>query len=804
MKMRIVGAITAVAIGIGVALHSSRISSHTFSLQAQQPYSAAHAGTGKTFSAPRFDKWQIMGPGGGGALYAAAISPHDPQLRLLTCDMGGSYITHDGGATWRQFDLHRKQQFAFDPNDPKVIYAFGGRFVFRSRDTGDTWEAVYPDPATITDAAYITENSGFISYGRGGPGDDVGAFTPDPKLPNVWYAAFHRTAKVTHDAGKSWSVLGALRNPMAVFVDPSSPPDNRRVYYIEHDGVTTVENGKTVAHPPIHYANKGVWIDRPEQVTASFSSGRAVVYVAVEHRGDQGGLLYTEDGGETWKQADASILTSVNLTYPPNYTAIAVPATNPAEIYLSYGRLLPTSEPKHSFFGVANTKDQGAHWSFPWKQESAPAANIHDGWITDWLSADWGENPQSLAAYAKDPRTLLGGDLGRCLHSTDGGKDWQQCYTHKLDDGSYTTTGINTTTAYGVHYDPFDSNRLYITYTDIGLFRSDNGGDGWVRSMQGVPVQWKNTAYWIDFDPAVKGRAWMAVSSMHDLPWGTSVHFLGRGKGGIMFTNNGGRSWQGTGELPRAPYTHVLVDPSGDPTARVIYTTGFGQGVFKSEDGGRTWQPRNDGLPPTPFAWRMTRASDATLYVVLTRKKDDPNPSENWGGVYKSTDAAAHWTKLSTPSGMSFPLTLTVSPDNPKKLWIAAWGRHDVTGGARDGGVFVSIDGGLTWKNTLTQDQHVYDVAVDPKNTHIVYASGWQGSVWRSEDGGESWKRLKGYTFHAAHRVFPDRNDPSKIFVTTFGSSVWHGPATGDPNAVEDITTPQLRYDRVFAAKPHG
>jgi hypothetical protein len=126
--------------------------------------------------------------------------------------------------------------------------------------------------------------------------------------------------------------------------------------------------------------------------------------------------------------------------------------------------------------------------------------------------------------------------------------------------------------------------------------------------------------------------------------------------------------------------------------------------------------------------------------------------------------------------------------DDPRRLYLAAWGRYNSLGD-RDGSTFVSTDGGATWRNVLSADQHVYDVTRDAR-TGAFYAAGFESSVWRSDDRGETWRRLRGYHFKWGHRVLPDPQDPAKIYITTFGGSVWHGPADGDPDAPEDIAGP--------------
>ena len=68
--------------------------------------------------------FQPVGPGGGGALFFPAISPHDPRRILVACDMTGSYISNDAGESWHMFNLQgRVRFFVFDPQDANVIYA---------------------------------------------------------------------------------------------------------------------------------------------------------------------------------------------------------------------------------------------------------------------------------------------------------------------------------------------------------------------------------------------------------------------------------------------------------------------------------------------------------------------------------------------------------------------------------------------------------------------------------------------------------------------------------------------------------
>jgi photosystem II stability/assembly factor-like uncharacterized protein len=238
--------------------------------------------------------------------------------------------------------------------------------------------------------------------------------------------------------------------------------------------------------------------------------------------------------------------------------------------------------------------------------------------------------------------------------------------------------------------------------------------------------------------------------------------------------------------------THILLDPTSPVDARVRYVAGFGRGVYKSSDGGRTWSLKNQGITQKePFAWRLARASNGTLYVVIARRSEDGSiGNEKDGALYRSADGAEHWEPITLPKGTNGPNGLAIDPTSPDRLYLGAWAK--ATGVHGDGGgIFLSENGGKTWKQVLEKDRHIYDVTIDPSDPNVLYAAGFESSAWRSQDRGLHWARIPGFNFKWGQRVVPDPSDHNKVYITTFGGSVWHGAVNGE-NRPLDIATPVL------------
>jgi photosystem II stability/assembly factor-like uncharacterized protein len=747
-------------------------------------------------------KWQIIGPGGGGAQFIPTISPHDPRTVLVACDMTGSYITHDGGQTWRQFNLRtRVDSFAFDPVNPKIIYA-GASGLFPSDDNGDNWRLIFPDPASGIRERMIGDHAdhSFVSSDNW-PGGNIQAISIDPDNPeHICLGIKSEGLRIffSIDRGKSWKLGGEAqgRDFRELYLDPTSPPEDRRLFIF-----TDVE--ARVAHTQRFQLDR-IKLPTSSQVTDTACgldpANHAPIFYLTTPAKLEGGKLSTgvwrsADRGQTWQEI-RSVLDQ-NLAGPgsnqlPLFTQITCSERDARTVYLAVQRHPETRvNPPGltNYYGITKSVDGGVTWQWVLREnDNLNPLNKKDSWVGRDYGPEWGEAPLGLGASPTQPEVCYATDYGTTYKTTDGGRTWQQVYANDQADGTVSTRGLDVTTCYGVHFDPRNQEHLAISYTDIGLFHSLNGGRSWQHAITGVPREWRNTCYWVVFDPEVKGRAWSVWANAHDLPRPKMFrggHF-DRFQGGVCRTDDGLKTWHksNSGMPDNSVSTHIVLDPNSTVGRRTLYVAGFGKGVFKSNDDGRTWKLKNQGLGGNLNAWRLVLMPDSSLYLLVARGLE--NGKEVDGALYKSTNGAEHWQKVPLPAEANAPNDLVFDPSNAKLMYLACWPRT-IKGAERFGGLYVTEDAGQSWRNIFDEAAHVYGIAVDPDHPATLFTNTFDSGAYRSDDGGKNWQRLEGYNFKWGHHPIVDPHHKGMLYLTTFGSSVWYGPTKGVSRAFEDI-----------------
>ena len=600
--------------------------------------------------APRLDSWKVIGPGGGGTMIEPVVSPHDTNLVVEHCDMTGAYITLDGAQSWRMFNLRTVvSTLAFDPHDAKVIYA-GNAALWRSEDTGRSWSMVFPNPGRNTvehqlgDHADARLTSDDDAYPRG---FNISRIAVDPADPKRIYVVFSGrptidTAKreqrtdvllVSNDRGRSWTRKAVFEGRSVRALDP----DDAGLTIVLNDGVILEAGGKQQTFPS------------PARL-AKASCGRANGALHVYATSDEGKLYVSRDGGRTWSGAALDL-----GKQPGRLEAISTSAKNAQVAYVGF-RGLTLDEGRAN--GIAKTEDGGRTWRIVHQEAGKPSANLEASWIEPRAAERgrdiWFDAPVDVGAAPTNPDICYATDLFRTYRTLDGGKTWKQVNSVHAGEDRWTTRGLDVTTNYGLFTSIRSTrNTVIIAYTDIGAFQSYDSGATWTGATVGIPMRWRNTTYWLEFDPKVKGLLWGGFSGVHDLPRPKMFrrHDPEKFIGGVGVSIDGGKTWQvsDTG-MPDTSVTHILLDPASPAGNRTLYACGFGRGVYKSTDGGKTWQLKNTGIEEKkPFAWRITRAANGTLYLVVARSNEGRyGETAGSGALYKSTDGAAHLGKDET------------------------------------------------------------------------------------------------------------------------------------------------------------
>lgn len=197
----------------------------------------------------------------------------------------------------------------------------------------------------------------------------------------------------------------------------------------------------------------------------------------------------------------------------------------------------------------------------------------------------------------------------------------------------------------------------------------------------------------------------------------------------------------------------IVIVPSDPATWYVAVGSG---GVWKTENAGTSWTPLFDGQGSFSIGALGTDPSNPNRIWVGTGENHGGRHIAFGDGIYKSDDGGETWENMGLKSSEHIS-KIIVHPDNPDIVWVAAQGPLWSPGGER--GVFKSTDGGKTWANTLSSGEYTgaTDLIIDPRNPDRLYAALWQrhrtvasfigggpeSGLWTSEDGGETWRELE-------------------------------------------------------------
>jgi photosystem II stability/assembly factor-like uncharacterized protein len=282
-----------------------------------------------------------------------------------------------------------------------------------------------------------------------------------------------------------------------------------------------------------------------------------------------------------------------------------------------------------------------------------------------------------------------------------------------------------------------------------------------------------------------RGGRSAAVTGVSNQP---NLFYFGATGGGIWKTTDGGRHWDNISDGYFGGSIGAITVSKSDPN--VIYVGGgektvrgnvsSGYGVWKSVDAGKTWQ--QSGLKSSRHIPRIAVHPTNSDIVYAGVLGNIYKPTQD-RGLYKSTDGGKTWNKILFSNEQSGVVDLMIDPTNPRIIYASTWRvqrtPYSLSSGGDGSALWKSTDSGETWKEISknsgfpTDTLGIIGVTVSPVNNHRVWAiveNKDKGGLYRSEDGGSTWqqvnseRKLRQRAWYYT-RVYADTKDVDKVYV---------------------------------------
>ncbi|MFT5145015.1 MAG: photosystem II stability/assembly factor-like uncharacterized protein, partial [Thalassolituus oleivorans] len=645
-----------------------------------------------------------------GDIHRLSIVPSDPAKLYLPLRGSGIGYSADSGISWttshRGIASTSMNLLAVDPANPARLYAASssGEGVFRADQFGDLWERV---PGRLAHQWM----------------DEI---TTDPSNSDrIWTVSDVPYISVSDDRGDSWRLLQS----------PYQPGDHS---FSAPYAIALTDGGRSYA------VNNGFGIFRSEEQNGAWTVCRTseidysyalavsesnpdVLYSGYNRKPFEESAMVraTSDGCTTWH-------TVLDVDGASAVTAVALERDNDSRVWAAAVGEIGAS--------IWRSRDAGSTWSQP--NGHFNMTNIHAYAVST-------DNPQLAYAAAWGGGTYV---------TRDGGANWQN-----LPGDAFRSVA-------SIVIDPDDSQTVFFgDRLSPRVYRSTDGGA---------------TAE-VFFDAGPDHRRIMAVEldPNSDRVWVSTMAAFGRGGPvtGDLFTLS-----PGTAPVVAQGVTRTLINLTVDPTDQgALYGVGHERGVFRSSDFGATWTRidiQGSGLPDAGF-FDLAAGPGGTLYLVGgsdvrfdTVESAGIDPAE-FQTVYLSSDGGTTWLNLNDGTfgeNSGFVKSIEVLDESELQLLAAA-----------ENGLFLSSDGGTSWTadsllpyetlaGVATSGEQIYafthgagvfsgsissslvttwegesalaipinfsDLKLDPSNEDVIYVTGYPGGVFKSVDGGTTWK----------------------------------------------------------------
>ena len=638
--------------------------------------------------------WQPVGPSG--VAMITGLGRGRTALYAATCN--GVFRSDDGGASWREAGLQRRcvVRLAVQPGDSDTLYAIVDNQIFTS---------LYPEPSFIALSGLFLGSSLSISRDGAASWGDTSvlsghAVAVDPTRPGTAYVANYDSIfgpiAVTHDSGLSWA---RMDGPSSILVSLAVGPADGTLHAAWFGGLSTYANGSWSSYPAnmsVVAAGSGAegtvyaagqffcrrsaaetqWTcsacptTSPQdiaEIPESGTSPRRLLLLGFD------GMWLSDDAGATWAMAQDHIGYSPAAAYDPSRSTVYF--GNDAGVFRSVDRGATWTNSSTGLSSMwvralavdpvdGNTVWAGGEGRLHDVSDYGPGLfRSRDSAVT-WTPASTGLPGYvfSLALDRTDSMHLVVGSFGRIHQSHDGGASWG------------TAEGLGGF-VHGLAADPHVPGRVWAA-AQTGLLRSYDGGETWSHTLskamysvlfdeRTTPARiyagssFEDAGYYSPFgsgffvqSSADDGRSWRTAREAQGAAavafavdrFSPDAVYAGTYDGSILRTADAGATWEIRGVVDSVQIMALAADPL---RADRLYAATWG-GVYRSLDGGRTWEPFSEGLVPYGAFGLAVSADGTWLYAGTTG-----------GGVFRRSLFAS---EREPPDAIAAPRTPRIVP----------------------------------------------------------------------------------------------------------------------------------------------
>ncbi|MCG8619077.1 MAG: hypothetical protein MI802_22870 [Desulfobacterales bacterium] len=712
-----------------------------------------------------------------------------------------------------------------------------GRSLLRSRDGGTTYDPVTPD---------------------GHPTIDV--LVPHPEKEEVWYAGFSgvqgKGLYKTTDDGLTWTQVRKTKDiadkTAAAVVIPG--PRDTLVWLVEDKGVFLSRDGGPTFQNFTQGLDTRSLPNQKKNLSArtpmlSVSAGKETrIFLATAK-----GIFERWLSAPSWSRSPGSPDTATHTLALDKKTGTVWAGTATNRIYglnLNTGKwkeipapghpvtLLKTHPDKpgwlwcfsHGRTGLFRTMDNGRSWELLTRRLLTQNEHYRGNMPRDYRHR-YKFQRDYFFIHPKNPDHMILGDM---YQSRDGGATWQFSATRQAPaTGAWEGRGLTLLTSYKAFWDTIHPNRVYLGFSDTGLMLSPDRGKSVLSLWSSQYPDLYDLAYWSRQMLNTSGSC-MAFAADPDFP---STQFYGMsGKGGktsvcgmLFSTTTDGKQWSPAlpdqSGLPDGIIPDMLIFPGKGYGKRelIVAVNSLERGrfpkagVYRSTDSGKTFAPlAESGTSPLPFPLMnldACRDFPEILYAAASSEggkrpakalKKAADGKISRGGIFKSTDHGKTW-KRTGGFELAGAVQVAAHPEDPNIAYAAVVqgdAKSKKEAFAKQGGIYRTTDGGSSWKLTLGADRiftgvtdkpKVYpaSVAVNPMMPSIVYAAVNRAGVFRSMDNGNTWQRVDWENLKrfqgTYHSLTINPHDPAEFYLSLFGNAflAYRDPVTA--NALKKI-----------------